>query len=282
MPSPFTCIIVDDEPHARSLVQEYLEDYDHIAIVGTAGNGQEAIEQIHEARPDLVFLDVQMPELDGFDVLERLDLVPHIVFSTAYDEYALQAFEAGAVDYLLKPYNRDRFRTAVERATERIQSTAPSPTEPGDPPSDATGARPGPEATDGPADAAYVDRIATLLQEARDAESSGEAPKRLYVRHGEKIIPVEVASIRWAEAAGDYTKLHTDENTHLTSLGLGDLDARLPSAGFQRVHRSHLVALSSIDHLRSDGSGGYVLRLDDGTKLRVSRSYASKIREHIV
>lgn len=275
MPSSLTCLIVDDEPHARSLVREFLGDYDHIEIVGMAGTGQEAVDRIHASEPDLLFLDVQMPGLNGFDVLERLDTVPHVVFSTAYDEYAIRAFETGAIDYLVKPYSRDRFRTAVERATDRIRAASSSP--------DADPADADPAGDDAAGDAAHVDQLASLLQEVRDAQHAGDAPHgRLYVRHGEKILPVEIASIRWAEAAGDYTKLHTPDKTYMTSLGLGDLDARLPASEFQRVHRSHLVALSAIRHLRSDGSGGYVLRLDDGTTLRVSRSYASTIRDHIV
>ncbi|WP_103020951.1 LytR/AlgR family response regulator transcription factor [Salinibacter altiplanensis] len=245
-------LIVDDEPPARTLIQEYLEDVDRIEAIGECGNGREAIEAINETAPDLVFLDVQMPGLDGFDVLERIDTLPDIIFSTAYDEYAIAAFEAGAVDYLLKPYTRARFQTAVERALERHDR----------------------------GDDAYADQLAALLQEARtDAE---ESPERLYVRHGDKIIPVDPDNIRWIEAAGDYSKLHTDEATYLSSMGIGELDDRLASAQFMRVHRSHILAFPAIDHLYSDGSGGYKAVLDDGTTVRVSRSYASAIRDRLV
>jgi len=278
-PEALTCVVVDDEPHARSLVDEFLADYDQMNLTGQAGNGREAVDLIHETEPDLLFLDVQMPGMDGFEVLEQLDAVPYVVFSTAYDEYAIRAFEAGAVDYLLKPYSRDRFETAVERATERIRTerrSSSSATET-DASEDAVE-----EATDRAAPT-HVDQIAALLQDVRTERSDTDAPlERLYVRHGSKIVPVDVGSIRWAEAAGDYTKLHTDDDTHLASIGLGDLADRLPADRFQRVHRSHLVALPVVDHLRSDGSGGYVLHLDDGTSLRVSRSYAPKIRDFIV
>lgn len=279
-----SCVIVDDEPHARSLVREFLEDYDDVEVVGEGENGREAIDCIHQTEPDLVFLDVQMPGLDGFDVLERLDTVPFIVFSTAYDQYALRAFEAGALDYLQKPFSRDRFQTAMERVMQRVYESRTS--------SDV-------RETDGPSapDREYVKELTALLQEVRNRElaskttsediDDGESQKtdsltQLYVQHGKKIVPVEIASIRWIEAAGDYAKLHTNESTYLTSLGLGELVEHLPPDRFQRLHRSHVVALSAIKYLRSDGSGGYEVRLDDGTDLRVSRTYASQIRERIL
>lgn len=244
-------LIVDDEPPARTLLQEYLEDVSRIEVIGECGNGREAIEAVNEKAPDLVFLDVQMPGLDGFDVLERIEDLPDIIFSTAYDEYALQAFDAGAVDYLLKPYTRARFQTAVERALERYDQNHDD----------------------------YTDRLAALLQKARTTKD--EPVERLYVRHGDKIVPVDTDDIRWIEAAGDYSKLHTDEKTHLSSMGIGDLDECLDDKRFVRVHRSHIIAFPAIDHLRSDGSGGYNALLDDGTRVRVSRSYASEIRDRI-
>ena len=245
-------LIVDDEPPARTLIQEYLEDVDRITPIGECKNGREAIEAVNETAPDLVFLDVQMPGLDGFDVLEQIDVLPDIIFSTAYDEYAIEAFDAGAVDYLLKPYSKARFRKAVERALERHDQD----------------------------DDEYGDRLATLLQEAKDSDE--DAPERLYVRHGDKIIPVNPEDIRWIEAAGDYSELHTDAKTYLSSMGIGDLEERLDPARFMRVHRSHILAFPAIDHLYSDGSGGYKAVLDDGTKVRVSRSYASEIRDRLV
>jgi two-component system LytT family response regulator len=245
-------LIVDDEPPARALIREYLEEVPRIDPIGECTNGAEAIEAINEQAPDLVFLDVQMPGLDGFEVLERIDLLPVIIFSTAYDEYALQAFDAGAVDYLLKPYSRARFRKAVERALERHAQDRD----------------------------AYADRLATLLQEARREENA--PPERLYVRHGEKIIPVDPDRIRWIEAAGDYSKLHTTEKTYLSSMGIGELEERLASKQFARVHRSHIIAFPFVDHLRSDGSGGYRVVLDDGTTVRVSRSYAPDVRDRLV
>lgn len=245
-------LIVDDEPPARNLLQEYLEDVPEIEVIDECGTGRDAIEAINTQQPDLVFLDVQMPGLDGFDVLERIDVLPDIIFSTAYDEYAIQAFDAGAVDYLLKPYSRDRFQKAVRRALDRQRRDNDK----------------------------YADRLASLLQEVRD--TGADAPDRIYVRHGEKIIPVDPEEIRWIEAAGDYSELHTEEKTYLSSSGIGELEDRLDPSRFMRVHRSHIVAFPAIDHLYSDGSGGYQAVLDDGTRVRVSRSYASEIRERLV
>ncbi len=250
--SPVRALIVDDEPPARDLIREYLDPVDRIEVIGECRNGREAVDAINENDPDLVFLDVQMPGLDGFDVLEQVDVLPDIIFSTAYDQYALEAFDAGAVDYLLKPYSQDRFQTAVERALVRHDQE----------------------------DDAYADRLATLLQTARAQDD--DAPERLYVRHGDKIIPVDPENIRWIEAAGDYSKLHTTEKTYLSSMGIGKLTERLDEKRFARVHRSHVIAFPAVDHLRSDGSGGYKVILDDGTTVRVSRSYAPDIRDRIL
>lgn len=261
-------VLVDDEPPARALIHEFAADVDRIEIVAECGNGRDAIDTIREVDPDLVFLDVQMPGLDGFDVIERLDVLPYIIFSTAYEEFAVRAFEAGAVDYLLKPYGRDRFRTAVDRVRARFDETQGQPS------------------------SAYLERVAELMQTVRGTEAPAadrQTPEadsrplqRLYVRHGEKITPVPLDTVQWIEAAGDYTKLHTDDKTYLCSLGIGALRERLDDARFLRVHRSFIVALPAIDHLRSDGSGGYVAHLHDGTQVRVSRSYADRIRRRIV
>lgn len=168
MPDSLTAVIIDDEPPARQLVREYLSAFERIDVVDTAGTGADAVRVIEATTPDLVFLDVQMPEGNGFDVLERLDLdpPPYVIFSTAYDEYAIQAFETGAVDYLLKPYKRDRFEQAVQRALDRHDQEETA--------------------------ADYADRLAALLQETA---TPPDAPNRLYVRHGEKILPVQTSAI---------------------------------------------------------------------------------------
>ena len=243
-------IIVDDEPPARKMILEYLADYEEVTVVAACGTGRQAVSAINEHAPDLVFLDVQMPGLDGFDVIERLDAVPHIIFSTAYDAFALQAFETGAVDYLLKPYNLARFRKAMQRALERIHAQPPDP-----------------------------EHLLTLLQAARPRRDYLD---RLFVRVGDRIVPVAATDIVWVEAAGDYSKLYTAEGSYLCNLGIGALTERLDPAHFTRVHRSALIAVDALAHLVSDGEGGYVATLRDGTTVRVSRTYAGEVRSRIL
>lgn len=246
-------ILVDDEPPARALLREYLAGEDDAEIVAACENGRAAVEAINRERPDLVFLDVQMPGLEGFEVLERLDRLPQVIFSTAYDDYALDAFEAGAADYLLKPYSRERFQKAMGRAREALKR--------GQDPSE---------------------ELLGVLRAARRQRPCAP-PERLFVRQGRRIVPVETGDICWIEADGDYAKLHTPEQTFLHSAGIGALEERLAGAErFLRVHRSHLIALPAVEHLTSDGQGGYVATLRLGEKrrkVRVSRSYAPAVRE---
>lgn len=244
-------LLVDDEPPARQLLREYLAEFDQVALVGECGNGREAVAVINAESPDLVFLDVQMPGLTGFEVLEHLDRLPHLIFSTAYDQFALDAFEAGAVDYLLKPYSRARFRKAMDRFLARHGQAPPDP-----------------------------QQLARLLQATQQPPT--RYPERFFVKAGDRIVPVATADLRWAEAAGDYTRLHTAAGTYLCNLGIGALEARLDPARFVRIHRSTILALSALHHLASDGEGGYHVTLEDGRKLRVSRSYAPQVRDLIV
>ncbi len=239
-------LIVDDEPPARALVREYLADLPQIDVVGECANGREAIAAINQKAPDLVFLDIQMPGLSGFDILPRLDVMPRIIFATAYDEYAIQAFETGAIDYLLKPYTRGRLRKAVERVLAQQQDPS---------------------------------HLQTILEAATPRPVY---PERLLVRTGDKIVPVAVADLVWAEAAGDYTTLHTTKNSVLCSLGLGALAKRLDPQRFARVHRSALIALDAVRHFASDGEGGYWATLVTNHRVRVSRSYAGHVRDQIV
>jgi two-component system, LytTR family, response regulator len=242
-----TAILVDDEPLARQLLREYLQDFPEIRIVAECKNGRQAVKAINEQRPDIVFLDIRMPGMDGFEVLERLTHMPHIIFSTAYDDYALKAFEYNAVDYLLKPYDRKRFSRAVQKVLAGLTASG-----------------------------SEIDKIVSVLQQAREP---GEYPERIFVRIGKKITPVRVRDIFWIEAEQDYSLLHTADDPHLCNLSLNALEKRLDPSQFMRVHRSHIVACNSIEHLSGDGEGGYVAVLKDGSKVRVGRSYAPKIRQ---
>ncbi len=239
-------IIVDDEPLARQMIKEYLEDFPEIRVVGECRNGRQAIKSINEQKPDLVFLDIRMPGMDGFEVLEHLKVIPQIVFSTAYNDFALKAFEVNAVDYLLKPYDRKRFAKAVRRVLQRRQK----PTE-------------------------EFDRLVKLLQQIRESPME---PRRIFVRVGKKIVSAQTDDILWIEAEGDYTKLHTANETYLCNLSLNALEERLGSSRFVRVHRSYMIAKDSVEHLKSDGEGGFVATLKNRANVRVSRTYAGAIK----
>ncbi|MEM6327385.1 MAG: LytTR family DNA-binding domain-containing protein [Bacteroidota bacterium] len=247
-------VIADDEAPARRIVRQYLDDFPEVKIVAEATNGIEAEAAVREHLPGLLFLDVQMPGRTGFEVVDALRAappraLPRIVFSTAYDQYAVRAFEVAAVDYLLKPYDRARFAEAVQRAL--------APAEP----------------------RADLDAFAALLDERQPRRY----PERLLVRDGASVVPVETAEIVWAEAAGDYTTLHaTGGRAFLVGQRLGELVDRLDPERFLRVHRSAVVALTALRGLDPDGSGGYHATLVDGTALRVSRSYAPALRDRLV
>ena len=247
-------IIADDEAPARRIVRQYLADFPDVTVVAEAANGLEAEEAVRQHAPDLLFLDVQMPGRTGFEVVDALRQrgtpLPRIVFSTAYDQYAVRAFEVAAVDYLLKPYDRARFSEAVRRAL------AP------------------PASPDG-----TLDGLAALL----DEREPRRYPERLLVRDGASVVPVETAEIVWAEASGDYSTLHaTGGRAFLVSQRLGELSDKLDPERFLRVHRSAIVALAALRGLEGDGSGGYHATLVDGTALRVSRTYAGALRDRLV
>ncbi len=249
MKNNYSTIIVDDEPLARKMIKEYLQDFPEMKIVGECKNGKQAVKAINEDKPDLVFLDIRMPGMDGFEVLEHIDPMPRIIFSTAYGDYALKAFEVNAVDYLLKPYDRKRFSKAIQKVIDRSTTSSDE-----------------------------IERILHVLHLSKEPDDS---PKRIFVRVGRKIVSVELHDILWIEADGDYAQLHTNHGTHLCNLSLDALEQRLDSNQFLRVHRSFIVATNSIEQLTGDGEGGFVAGLKDKSKVKVSRSYAAKLRKSI-
>jgi len=242
-------IIIDDEPLARKLLKEYLQDFPEIKIVGECKNGRQAIKAINEGKPDLIFLDIRMPGMDGFDVLENINYMPNVIFTTAYGDYALRAFEINAIDYLLKPYDRKRFSKAIQKFLERRLSSIDN-----------------------------IERIVNVLQQTKEPE---DYPTRIFVRMSKKIISVPVNEIIWIEAYGDYSRLHTNSDVKISNLSLNALEGRLNPANFIRVHRSYIIANNSIEHLKSDGEGGYFAFLKDKSKVKISRTYAVKIRDII-
>lgn len=262
-------VVVDDEPASREAVLTMLSEHNNIEVVGEATNGREAVDVVRAARPDLLFLDIQMPDLNGFNVLESLgDDVPRgVVFVTAHDEHAIRAFEVHALDYLLKPFGRPRFSAAVSRAVERLnaldaltlQRTLASMA------SDRQQARD----TVGELAFGEGERTETLRE---DATSSDRRPlRRIGVRTGSKTILIDVDAIDWVEALGDYARIHVGSKVHLVTQRMHALERLLDSRRFLRIHRSSIVNVDRVQmlHREADGSGTIVLA--SGVRLRVAR-----------
>jgi two-component system LytT family response regulator len=256
-------VVVDDEPTGREAVTTLLAEHATVRVVGEASNGKEAVELVRRLRPDLLFLDIQMPDKDGFRVLEELgDDVPRgIVFVTAHDEHAIRAFDVHALDYVLKPFGRPRFRAAVVRALDGLsamdaltmQRTLASMAE----------------------DRSADTRPAGELSLGEAAEASGKTrttpPRRIGVRNGAKITLVEVDAIDWVEASGDYARIHSGKHRYLVSQRMHALERLLESREFVRVHRSLIVNVKRVRELHRDADGGGTLVLTDGVRLRVAR-----------
>lgn len=256
---PLRALVVDDEPTAREVVVTFLADEPSVEVVGEAGDGDTAVELVRRLEPDLLFLDVQMPDRDGFGVLEALgdDVPPGVVFVTAHDEHALQAFEVHALDYVLKPFGRPRFAAAVARALRRLEAE------------DALAERRTLKAL---LEARRVGRAAAELTAPGNEATSPAAPRRLGVRMGTRTILVPVEDVDWAEADGDYVRLHAGDAVHLLATRLRALEAALGPEGFVRIHRSVLVRLDRVRELHRDPDGGGHVLLADKVRLRVARS----------
>ncbi len=264
-------VIVDDEAPARRLLAEYLSAHADVTVVAECQNGFEAVKVIGELGPDLVFLDVQMPKLDGFEVLELLDPGPAVVFSTAYDEYALKAFEVHAVDYLLKPYGRDRLAEALDRARERLRSRA---IERGAPGSGGPGGAVRPEADDeGIAPPSGAARLAAA------ARPPGQYLERLLVKEGANVHVIPVEAVDILEAQDDYVEIHAGTRSWLKTQPLSDLAAGLDPSRFVRVHRSFVLQVDRIAKLELYAKDSRVARLKDGREIPVSRSGYARLRE---
>lgn len=243
---PLRVVIVDDEAPARALLAEYLDSIDDCDLVASCRDGFEAIERIGDLAPDLVILDIQMPKLDGFDVVELLNPRPAIIFATAYEEHAVKAFEIAAVDYLLKPFDAERFRQAVERSRERLA---------GDHPQD-------------------LDDLLGRMRAARDA-------RRVLVRDGGKIHVVRAEQLDYIESQDDYILLHTGNATLRKKQTLKSLADQLGGERFVRVHRCFLVNLERLDRLEPYSRESRVAILTDGTRIPVSRSGYALLRERL-
>jgi two-component system LytT family response regulator len=242
-------VIVDDEELARQLLREYLDADGRVDIVAECANGFEAVKAIHEHSPDLVFLDIQMPKLDGFEVLELIDPGVAVIFVTAYDQYAMRAFEAHAVDYLLKPFGEGRLWKALDRARRELAESKPVSSSP----------------------SARADLAAA-------ARAPGQHLSRLVVRDGAKVQIIPAARLDYVEAQDDYVALHSDKKSYLKQQSIASVEARLDPQVFVRIHRSYLVNIERIVRIEPYSKDSKVAVLHDGTQLPVSRAGQARLK----
>jgi two-component system LytT family response regulator len=235
-------LIAEDEAPARDSLREYLAETPWIEVVAEAVDGRSALALIEEHKPDLLFLDVRLPELSGLEVARQMRHPAEIVFTTAYDRFAVAAFEIGAIDYIVKPFGRERLAAAAERARTRLSQ----------------------------AGVAASDRVRSSLSPGPLA--------RLFARQGERIIPIPVEGIRRVEAQGDYAEVHAVQGVFLLHVTLGELAARLDPGRFRQVHRSHIVNLDEVEHLRPYDDRRLAISLRDGTVVVASRAASEQLR----
>jgi two-component system, LytTR family, response regulator len=238
-------IIVEDEELARKLLKSFLNDADNIELIAECENGFEGVKMINELKPDLVFLDIQMPKITGFELLELLDHKPHIIFATAYDQYALKAFEYNAADYLLKPYSKDRLMEAIEKVASRIKEEGPA--------SDV-------------------------------AEKVSDYPKedfldRIVVKDRHKIHIIPVDQIRYIESMDDYVMIYTHEGRYIKQKTMKYLEGALNSKNFVRIHRSYIVKVEEINEIQQYEKESYIVILHDKTKLKVSKTGYKNLKD---
>lgn len=253
-------LIAEDEPLGRRTLRDFLSGVEGIECVGEAQDGAEAARLIDSLKPDLVFLDVKMPGLTGLQVIERIRHKPAIVFTTAYDRYAVSAFELEAIDYLVKPFGRKRFLATLERVRRRIQEGGAG----------APAARPG--AAPPPGGAIAGDH----------PPGPGAAPlRRLFAKSGDRIVPISLADVVRFEAAEDYVSVHAAGRVSLISVTLNELEAHLDSERFQRVHRAHIVNLDHVEQIRSFDERRLAIILKDGTRIVASRNASQRLRARV-
>jgi two-component system, LytTR family, response regulator len=243
-------LIADDEPLARERLRALLARHGDVQVIGECANGAEAIDAITELHPDLVLLDVEMPRVDGFAVLEALDpdALPAVVFVSAHDQYAVRAFEAHALDYILKPFDEAR----VDRALHRVRGQLARP----------------------PGGTRHIDpRLLSLLEELRDRRRSD----RLVVKTGGRVVFLRTVDIDWVEASGNYVRLHVGGEAHLLRESMKNMERRLDSSTFVRIHRSAIVNVDRIRELEPWFHGEYIVILRDGTRLTSSRVFSDRL-----
>jgi two-component system, LytTR family, response regulator len=241
-------LIIEDEELARNLLRSYLKDHPDIEIIGECENGFDGVKAINDKKPDLVFLDIQMPKITGFEMIELLDFKPQIVFTTAYDQYALKAFELNAVDYLLKPFSKERLLAAVDKVKHRIQN---------------------------------AEDTSEKLEELSNYRSGEEFIDRIVVKDRHKIHIITVDQIRYIESLDDYVMIYTYDGRHMKQKTMKYFENNLDPKNFIRIHRSYIVQVDNIAEIQQYEKESYIVILKDKdkTKLKVSKTGYKKIKE---
>jgi two-component system LytT family response regulator len=242
-------IIIDDEELARNIIEKFLEIYEEVEVVAVCANGFEGVKSINELHPDLVFLDVQMPKLNGFEVVELIDPSPVIVFATAFDEFAIKAFEMNAVDYLLKPFSKERFGQSIEKAKERI--------------------------------ATKTNNAMVLKNLAGSVYKEDTFLDRIVVRTGSKIKVIPVNTIKYLEAQDDYVMIYTSDGKYLKQQTMKFFEKQLDTNKYIRVHRSYIANIEMINQIEPYEKESYIAKLADGSKIKVSANGYRKLREKL-
>ncbi len=240
-------IIIDDEPLAREIVRHYAADIESLKIIAECGDGFEALRQIQVQKPDLLFLDIQMPKLDGFELLEVLDYNPAIIFTTAFDQFAIKAFEMNAVDYLLKPFSKERFENAVQKAMQRISQEKPSSN----------------------------NSIENLKEHAQESRGTLD---RIVTRLGSKVTVIPVDRIWYIESADDYVMIYSELGNHLKEKTMKFFEEHLPANNFVRIHRGSIISLAQISAIEPYTKDTHIVSLKCGAKLRASAEGYKKLR----
>jgi two-component system LytT family response regulator len=238
-------IIIDDEPLARMIVKEYLQSYKEIEIVGECGDGFEGLKAIQQYQPDLVFLDIQMPKITGFEMLELVDQPVSIIFTTAYDQYAIKAFEANAVDYLLKPFGKERFDKAMQKFSEQQGANS------------------------------RKELPEQLLQTAANSPTQNN---RVVVKNGNKIKIIPAIDILYLDAADDYVKIHTKEGAFLKNKTMSYFEETLDRSLFVRCHRSYIINIQEVTRIDQNEKDSHIALLKSGIKIPVSRNGYTKLK----
>ncbi len=247
MENRIKALLIDDEELARILVKNYIDNLDEIDIIGECSNGFEGIKAIQELNPDLIFLDIQMPKLNGFEMLELLDDIPEVIFITAHNHFAIKAFELNAVDYLLKPYTKERLHLAIEKAIERISKKETK-----------------------------KNHVKQLIQQPLT-----DRLERVVVKSGSKIKVIPVEKINYFEAQDDYVMLYTDEGKHLKQITMKFFEENLDPSTFIRVHRSYIIKIDQVIQLEPYGKENYVAKLKSGINIKVSKSGLKNLKDRL-